>query len=459
MAHAHTKGCLAQLTYGLFMCVFSSAVAAAEPLTSLAGAMPEVFVAELGRVIEVARGTAPAVLQKRIELSSASAGKDLQRSYMLPSASGNLSVAQILEQRETTAGQDRELQAFLYGFGANQPIFHWGALSNAHKSAKIQEAIAHRNTTEALRLLLIDVRRRYLDLVISNHALSNARKARAALESEREIIKRQVDDGLLSSAAFSVATMQMEDMTMTIQRLENSLNTGRRSLAYVLGSNANIPVETELQIPALPNIGELIAKLSPAIASTPDRVANTVDAIRSEQLNLKVLDTRLLPKFNLSASVGQDNRNPDNDVLGPKQILTTWTGGVSVSWSIFDGFATRALRRQSKNRLRLLEIERQQAELFTTDERRSDIERLQFAWKSLQRAETNLQSVFSAITTAEKDLAAGIGTQKAVSDARASIDALTQAANVARADCYMAVVYLLSNRGEDPVLQRAAPNR
>jgi outer membrane protein TolC len=416
--------------------------------------------AELKQIVLAARSTAPSLVVRRWQSEIDAANADISRSTLLPSANSSASVLEIYEQRQQTNAPDRTIQALLYNVGISQPLFHWGALSNAYHAAKLQQAIGQRNSTEIQRQLLIDVRRRFMDLVISARSLSNAQRAFDALQAQKVFLAEQVKEGLASASALSTVEFQIFDGQIAMERQRNSHRATLAAFTTLIGfswpsANGMIPEE----IPALPNVSPLLDG-SPSLGDyVSPRMANAEDAVRAERLNYKVAEKRLWPKLSIGASVNQDNRNPDNNALGEKQLLTTWSAGLGVNWSIFDGFATSAVKRSSRARIRQLESDRDQMSRQVNEEARIDFEKLQTGWKSLRRVEDALVGARDAIDFYEKEYAAGLVPKKTIDDARAALDVAVQAANVARADCYLAVAYYLSDRGEDPMLQEPLSRR
>ena len=175
-----------------------------------------------------------------------------------------------------------------------------------------------------------------------------------------------------------------------------------------------------------------------------------------ETLRYQVEKTRLKPKFGLSFNVGQDNRNEQNDPIGEKALITTWSAFTTVDWQLFDGFGAKAAQRASLARLRSYEEDLEMVAKQEADERRADVSKLQLSWRNLQQAESAFSMAQSSVNAADKDVAAGWVPAGEADLLRQSADAALQAVNVARADFYTTLATYFSNRGIDPALQVAA---
>jgi outer membrane protein TolC len=156
--------------------------------------------------------------------------------------------------------------------------------------------------------------------------------------------------------------------------------------------------------------------------------------------------------LNASLSASQDNRSPDNNSLGQKQLVTSFNAFASVNWNIFDGFYTQALKQSSLISLRQLRNSRDQTEHDYRENLKSYVANLRFNWESLQTSEANLAGYRSSVDIFQKDYEVGLAPKKAWDDAKIVADNGLQAAISARADYYMQIVNYLSLRGKDPVV-------
>lgn len=421
-------------------------------------ALPERSLPGLDALLKQGLNEAPTILIRRWESDQALENTRIARAPMLPNATASVSGGMILEQRDDGGVKsDRSLAAVLYNVGVTQPLFHWGALSKNYEVSKLARAISSRNVAETRRLLAVDLRRRYFDFVIATGALELARKNLTELERQLAFAKKQVADGFAASTASGLVDGQITAAKISIQRLENDRDMLARNLARMAG----VPVEklpaTVAELPKPAEIDAVVKALSGDAGGVPTvRLQNAEDTVRMESLRYQIEKVRLRPKLGLNASVGQDNRNPDNNALGPKSLITSWSAFATVNWQLFDGLSAQAAQRASRARLRAYEEDRDLLVRQESDERRGDVARLQLSWRNLQQAEIGLSAGRGAAAAIEKDVAAGWVPSSEVDLARQAADTALQAANVARADFYTALATYFSNRGLDPATQPVA---
>jgi outer membrane protein TolC len=335
-------------------------LAAGDPV-SLTDALPEKLVPDLREVLEQGLEKGPSILMRRMEAEQSFQNARGARSSMLPQAYASVSGGVILEQR-TNEGKapvdDRLLEAVLYNVGINQPLFHWGALSKSYSVAKLHTAISARNLDETRRLLAIDLRRRYFDLVVAKGALLLEQKNIASLESELALAKKRVEQGIAASSESGVFEGKLIPARINLDRLKNDYDLLLRNFSRLSGLPLGKIPQPVAELPEVPKIEALIKGLTDAGGLPSTRLQNSEDIARIDRLNYEINKTRLKPKLGLSLSVNQDNRNPDNDALGPKALITSWNAFATVNWTIFDGFGAQAAQRSSLAKLRASEIDR-----------------------------------------------------------------------------------------------------
>jgi outer membrane protein TolC len=379
----------------------------------------------------------------------------MARAPMLPRASAYASGGMILEQRDDSGVEsDRTLAAVLYNVSVYQPIFRWGEYSKNYQVSKLARAISARNVDETRRLLAVDLRRRYFDLVLATGSVALARKSLAELDRQLAFAKKQVEDGFAASTASGLIDAQITAAKISLQRLENDRDILSRNLSRLAG----VPIESlpavVVELPKPTGIDAVVKTLSPESgAVTSVRLQNAEDTVRMERLRYQIEKTRLLPKLGASFSASQDDKNTENDPLGQKALVTSWNAFATVDWLLFDGFSAKASQRASLARLRAYEEDRDQVARLESDERRADVARVQLSWRQLEQAELAHSGAAGAVTALEKDVAAGWIPESEVELARQSADSALQSVNAARADFYTTLATYFSNRGRDPAVR------
>jgi|GEM_PF-2425949 len=430
---------------------------------ALIASLPENQLPELREILAKAMINAPRVIDSGLNLELAGASVKMARAPMLPNASGYFNTGAIYERYQypnnPNDSHSHLIQALTYNAGVSQPIYRWGALKKGYQSAQLQRAIAERNIGEARRLLAIDVRRSYFNLIVANKAREIEEVGLANLEQERAFLKQQATDGFVTQSVANDATTRINDYHLQMRRSENNYQAQWTAFRQLTGIESLQPSDSlPKEVPAiLDKLGEVIKNIAGQPGEyRPASLVNADDNVRSEQLNYEIVKTRLRPQLSANLSASQDNRSPDNNSLGQKQLVTSVYAFATVNWNIFDGFTTKALKQTSLIRLRQLKTSRDQAERDYHESLKNQADMLSINWESLQTTEVGLVSARSSVDIYRKDYETGFGSKKGWDDATLAADNALQAANNARADYYMQIVNYLSLRGKDPVVNPTA---
>jgi outer membrane protein TolC len=177
------------------------------------------------------------------------------------------------------------------------------------------------------------------------------------------------------------------------------------------------------------------------------------DQIESERLTYKVADARLRPKLNAVVGTTQDEQSFTIDP-GAKYEVQSNFAGISVSWAVFDGFATRSLKRSSLARRRQLERNYEQQSEAAIEGVRSQMQQLEFAARHLAIVEKLLGSAEGYVGQRTDEMKRGVASDTELNAARSAFYTTQITAYAARNEYLMLSAKLLSTTQNDP----AVPN-
>lgn len=350
-------------------CLFGSARAAPP---DVAGTMPEDYLPQLKTILASASRQSPQVIMSAIAIAQREAQVYVADSLRLPSVGGNfnyLSNQTAISSNSSTQSRDNGLFG---SFAINQPIFHWGALKNESDKARIGVLFAERSYTEAVRSLVVNLRQQYLMLIARKLYLRQARFSLKVMKSELDIAASNLANGLTSEADVGGRKLVYEEAGLQVDRSDAEYAGMRRAFARMAGlaDLAEEAVPGEIPPPAYSAeaAAALLAELLRDGGGSTFAAVIAALRIREADLNLRIANVRLLPKFGATAAYSQQNTTNASPTAVTQTGISQLTVGVTGQWNIFDGFATRGVKLFARTERRLHEQELQSAREAALDQ-------------------------------------------------------------------------------------------
>ena len=441
----------------LFILGFCAAV---RPLgaANLPAPMPEELFPELKDILREALAQSPTMILRNIEIAQNEGNYLVSRGQLLPSIStsagyrfSGAAVSSNTDVSSTATGLE-------YGLSIYQPVFRWGTLKAQKDSSKIQVSISQKNYTEAYRTLALSIRSQYLGLVAKKIAWRNARFIQKQMAATLALEEDKLRNGQSTENLLVNLRLQMEEASLQMERMEedlaNSLRYFQRQTGLPrLGEDripTEIPVVTFEPATATAMLHEFLGQgwernLSIQINRHWLRVA---------ELNYKQAKYRLYPMFSLAASISQNNStNASLDSVSQVSVLSQYVG-ISMAWSVFDGFATKGAKISALANKRYYERQLQTVTDQLMDQAMSQERQVGFSYRAMNLAQARTGLSETAVRTIRDDAQRGLASKAAV---EAAIGAHYQSelllANQ-RADFLSRWSEFVSTLGHDPILQQ-----
>jgi outer membrane protein TolC len=181
-----------------------------------------------------------------------------------------------------------------------------------------------------------------------------------------------------------------------------------------------------------------------------------VNALRLKEadLNYKNTSTRLLPRFAISANVAKYNSQTVTATTITQQAAVSTSASIGGSWTIFDGFATRAAKRGVLASKRLIEQQQKNLAAQIGDQLETLIQFINFAAQTLEMTETIRVSYVVNVDRVRDEFKRGSVTEDAVTTSLIQLYAQDAAVVSARMELMNRWCELVSLVGVDPVLNQ-----
>lgn len=427
-----------------------SSIAQSGPLPVL----PEDVFPELKRILASAVQQSPRMLTLSLNQEIASADLMQARAGLYPSASGFLTTSLTRDKREGI--QDTlSTEKLYYAFSIAQPVFHWGERRNNARIGEINKRIADRNYGDAYRLLAQEIRTVYLQLILLKGRVMEAQFNRQQADEILRNTEARLAQRVISESEAFQPRIAADQAALYADKTADSYEEAKRRFSRLTGTPALNDDAIPSEIPPVATAGNQIESLLAGFLRQPEPLTaeglTLKDQLQSAELTYANQRTRLLPKFSFVAGLSQDEQSYSIDP-SLKFGLQSAYAGISVGWTIFDGFATRAAKRSALARVRQLEASfNQYSETVATDAQRN-ARQLSFAARQMAIQERLFESNRNFVNFLKEQRSRGLSSDADVSQAEVRYNSGLLAALEARADYLLKSSEFVGLVSEDPSL-------
>jgi outer membrane protein TolC len=424
----------------------------------VAGTLPEDYLPGLRPILEAALKQSPQILLRQAELAGREARVIEADAERLPQVGGNLRYDS--NRTSATASATARDNGFFYSLSANQSLFQWGAVKHRREIARIEVAVSQRNYAEAYRVLTVQLRQIYVQLIASNARLKQARFALDIRKADLATAKDRQALGTASAAEIYGRELDLTEAELEVERLQIEFDADRRRLSRLAGLSPDIGPE---QIPsAIPETtfdaalaDSLLAALLRDATGRSFRAQAQELRVKEADLNYRIARVRLLPRFFASMGHSRESSTTASATQVSQTAITRDTLEVRGEWSIFDGFATRGYKRESLADKRTSERQRDIEADQVMDEAQRLNRLVNLDFRSLKLAEQRREGSATLLRIAEEDLKkAGTASQNNVRAAQRDLEHAQWVLDLARATFLSDWSAFVSVTGEDPILNR-----
>ena len=418
--------------------------------------VPEQLFPQLDRILRSALQQSPRILARNLDLVIAQADETQAKSGQYPSVGGSVGYSRDNEIREGIQGSFTT-DILNYNISLNQPVWHWGAVRNGARMGEIRRLIAEQQYREAYRGLAQEVRAGYLNLIIRKLSLENAKFSLKLVEDRLQVAEERLSKGAISGGDIFRPRMDAQQARLNTDRAVEDFEQSRRAYRLLTGGEALRDEDIPAAIPILNGDETIAAQLLAGFLSQKDpQTSGTIVLGRQleiENLNLAIQRRRLYPMLNFTTGISQNRQSYTLDVSQLYRVEDRFVG-VSVSWSMFDGLATRGAIRASLARKQQLQASyRQMTENLAKDAQHAEKD-VEFALRQMRIDDRLFDERRTFLEGREGDFKRGTASEADLNDARISFNNAQISAFSSRAGYLQRLGDLLGLIMEDPVLQQ-----
>lgn len=350
----------------------------------------------------------PEIVIARKKVEAARGGLIEARAGYLPSviSSG------FADKRETQTNSNLRDEDYNASIRALQNLYTGGAVTNQVAIAKLLIEKQECELQEVRNKVAMDVRVAFYDLLLNRSKVNVRENSVRVLNEELKAQEERQQAGIAGNLNVGRARVALANEQPELANARTQLNNSYLRLGELFGidyrSNAGqsqFEVAGQLQYAAVhPDLNQCLAR---ADAKRPEIRAREID-VQIEDRQYEVDRSELRP--HLQAFSGYEVYNERDPAVGP-EFNHGYLVGVSGSWHLFDGFAT-------KGRMQATRARREAAMAALEMARRSVASEVRSAFLDLEQGDNVLQTETKSVQTADEsleiaktNLSAGLGTQ------------------------------------------------
>jgi len=423
--------------------------------------LPEKALPQLEPVLAAAVQQSPRMLNRALDLEIAENNRIQARANLLPSFSG---WGNYYDSRDTRADLHGRVDVtkIAYNFSLNQPVFYWGERRNSARMGEIQASIAQGQYRDGYRALAQTLRGDYMRLIVQKLAAQRGVFYQEFTKNQLQKQEIRLAQKVISEYQISSVRLTAEQAQISSERTQFDYDMAKVSFSRLSGQPVMADAAIPDSIPVVTYQPEVYDRLLAdylAQKELPTIEAATMrKQLENEALSYSNLKTRLRPKFNAVLGVSQDEQSYTINVA-QKYRVNSFFGGVSLNWTIFDGFSAQAAQRTGLARKRQMENDYKDLTERLAQQAQTQVKQINFAARSMAITDRALVAGEANLKTKQDEFARGISSEDDVNLARMALyDAQLNAYN-GRSDFLYKVGDFLGTIVADPVVANLAANK
>lgn len=333
---------------------------------------------------------------------------------------------------------------FLAGLSVTQKLFDGRAFFGARGASRWLEPFTEAGLNRQQQLLIDDVRRLFYGALLAQASVDVSRESVDRSRRTLSEISKQVEEGTAPKFQRLTAAVELANLESTLTQRKTELAAQIDALKLSLGISVtlDITLRGSLQADAL-RFSPPDPDASPAVQALAQRPDLSQARINTEleHIQLKVARSEFLPtldaffNYNFLGSV-PDNRvvtssDPNNPFAFSSEELgffsdawwdRTVSGGLSLTWNVFNGMASRQRLEQRKIALRRAELDSQFLERTVRTEVTAALRDVASARTRMISQQDNVSLAETNFEFAEARLAEGVASPIEVREASNQLD-------------------------------------
>lgn len=415
---------------------------------------PERLFPQLDVILKQTVAQSPRMVNRALDLEMSEQDRIAARAALLPFVGGSYRLVEARDTRSDLVDPTNVAKQY-YDFSLSQPLFHWGERKNTARMGEIRNQIAKGQYRDAYRLLANEVRTLYLTLVLDKVRTKRMDFYRDYAVNQQKLAEAKLAKKVIAEGQMFNIRLEADRAKITAEQTRFNFENDKASFARLTGGTLLKDEDIPDDIPPVPAQADAVQRLLAGFLSQKDPATAEAEVYRQsmqiEKLNFANAKTRLRPKFTLLVGTSQDEQSYKVSTT-QKYKVQSYYGGVSVGWTIFDGFATGASLRSYHAKLRQMENEYRSLTERLATQAQNQAQSLGFSVRLASISDELYQAARNGLAKREDDFRRGVISEEDVNQTKIATYDSQYNALASRGDYYNQLATFLGIVTEDPVL-------
>jgi outer membrane protein len=339
-------------------------------------------------------------------------------------------------------------------FQIRQLIYSGGQVQAAVKVAKLADDTSHQILRETVNRVIATVRTQFYAVLLNRELITVSEESIQLLADQLRDQENRFSAGTVPRFNVLQAEVALANARPELIVARNNYLIARLQLAKTLGLDANSPIDVSGSLQANPRDLNLSASLKAAMERRALLKAQD-NTVRSEKESITIAKAGYKPRLDVAAGWQIRNSRVTDDLT---KEANGWNIGVTGSWNIFDGLATKGRVDQATARLAAARVG------FADSIRQVELE-VQTAFANVSGSKEVIASqtkvveqATEALRLARERLAAGAGTQLDVLSAEVALTQARTTQKQALASYHTAIAEFDRATGAETVYEAGFPD-
>ena len=379
--------------------------------------------------------------------------KSILNSGYLPTLTGNAGATYNLDDTEATFSNGNvtslngaESDRYNASVNLNYTLFDGLGRRYNYKQLKEQYNLSELQARETIENTLLQLFSVYYNVAKLTEDVSLLNQNLKISKDRLERVQYQFEYGQANKLAVLNAEVDINNDSINLLNTQQLLANSKRDLYVVLGKTEvpNFSVDTLV-----------IFTLKPTKEALYEKVKTTNVTLQQLEKNILISDFQLksnksgyLPSIGLNGSYGWNKNNNNAASFVATSVNTGLSGGISLTWNIFNAGNTRTQIRNAKINLDTQQLQKQQVQLEVNRDFNNSWEDYQNKLFVLQTQQKNVQTNTNNFKRTEENFKIGQITSIEFRQAQVNLINAINAKNAAKYDAKLAEIALLQLSGD-----------